>query len=142
MKYYKYLFLMLSILGALFAKDLKAQELCVKGKVCYEVRVAKTNKEKAKGLMFVKQMDKNKAMMFDFSKQDTRYVALWMKNTYIPLDMIFIDCAGKIVDVKENATPLSLESIRSFKKYCYILEVNGGEFEVRGLEIGDKFDMN
>ena len=142
MKYYKYLFLMLCALEVGVVKDLRADELCVKDKVCYEVEVAKTAKEKAKGLMFVKEMDKNKGMMFDFSKQDTRYVAMWMKNTYISLDMIFIDCDGGIVDVKENTTPLSLESIRSFKKYCYILEVNGGEFMARGLRIGDKFEMN
>ena len=92
--------------------------------------------------MFVKEMDKNKGMLFDFSRQNSKFVAMWMKNTYIPLDMLFIDCDGVIVDVKENTTPLSLKNIRSFKKYCFVLEVNGGEFLARGLEIGDKFVVN
>ena len=142
MKYYKYLFLMLCVLCVGLVKDLRAEVICVKDKVCYDVKVAKTAEEKAKGLMFVKEMDKNKGMLFDFSRQNSKFVAMWMKNTYIPLDMLFIDCDGVIVDVKENTTPLSLKNIRSFKKYCFVLEVNGGEFLARGLEIGDKFVVN
>ena len=123
-----------------FIGEARAQMICVKDKVCYNIEVAKDEKELMRGLMFVKSMPKDKGMLFDFRAYDYRDISMWMKNTFIPLDMIFIDCEGVIVDVKENAQPMSLEYIKSEKRFCYILEVNGGEFKERGLEIGDKFE--
>ena len=60
-----------------------------------------------------------------------------MKNTFIPLDMIFIGCDGEIKDVYKNARPHSLERIKSEEDFCFILEINSGEFDKRGMKIGD-----
>lgn len=134
----KYLIMFLSLV--LWCEIAYADELCVKDKVCYDVKVAKTDEERMKGLMFVKEMPKNEGMLFDFSMYDSKNIAMWMKNTYIPLDMLFIGCNGSIVDFVENTVPFSLDTIKSDKDFCFVLEVNGGEVKSRGLKIGDKFD--
>ena len=138
MKYCGYLI----VFFLLFMGEVRADMICVKDKVCFDVEIVKDEKDLMRGLMFVKSMPRDKGMLFDFRAYNPRDISMWMKNTYISLDMIFIDCDGRIVDVKENARPLSLEYIKSEKKFCYVLEVNGGEFKERGLEIGDRFDMN
>ena len=117
--------------------SVKAEDVCVEDKVCYDVKVAKTMEDKAKGLMFVKEMSENSGMLFDFEGEDISSTAMWMKNTFIYLDMVFIGCDKKIKDVYRNAKPHSLKPIRSNEDFCYILEVNGGEFDKRGMKIGD-----
>ena len=117
--------------------SVKAEELCIEDKVCYDVKVVKTMEDKAKGLMFVKSMPENKGMLFDFEGEDISSTAMWMKNTFIYLDMVFIGCDKKIKDVYRNAKPHSLERIKSNEDFCYILEINGGEFDKRGMKIGD-----
>lgn len=62
---------------------------------------------------------------------------MWMKNTYIPLDMLFIGCDWKVVDIYENAKPLSLRRIGSSKPFCYVLEINGGNVLAAGIATGD-----
>ena len=104
-------------------------------KVSYETQVMETRQELAKGLMFVKEMPRNKGMLFDF--HGYKNVAMWMKNTYTPLDMLFIDCTHKIVDMFENAKPLSLDIIRPKGEVCYVLEINGGEIKAHDIHIGD-----
>ena len=117
--------------------SVNAEELIVKNKVSYVVDVAKTIEQKQKGLMFVKELPSNKGMLFDV--RDDKNVSMWMKNTYIPLDMIFLSCDFAVVDVYKNAQPHSLESIGSDKDFCFVLEVNGGDFDKYKLELGDKF---
>ncbi len=117
--------------------NVRAEELCIEDKVCYDVKVVKTMEEKAKGLMFVRSMPENDGMLFDFEGEDIKDVAMWMKNTFIYLDMVFIGCDKKIKDVYKNAKPHSLGHIRSSEDFCYILEINGGEFDKKGMKIGD-----
>ena len=117
--------------------SVNAEELIVKNKVSYLVDVAKTIEQKQKGLMFVKELPSNKGMLFDV--RDDKNVSMWMKNTYIPLDMIFLSCDFIVVDVYKNAQPYSLESIRSDKDFCFVLEVNGGDFDKYKLKLGDRF---
>ena len=119
-----------------------AEELCVEEKFCYNVSLMQTPKEQAKGLMFVKSMPENEGMLFDFRKYDSKKIVMWMKNTYISLDMVFIGCDGIIKDIYKEAKPLSLEHIKSDTDYCYVLEINGGEFDKRGMNIGDKIKYN
>ncbi len=116
---------------------IRAEELNIIGKVSYDVKIAKTIEQKQKGLMFVKYLPEDKGMLFDVRENEK--VSMWMKNTYVPLDMIFLDCGYKIVDVYKNAKPHSLESIGSDKDFCFVLEVNGGDFDKYKLELGDKF---
>ena len=113
------------------------ERLCVEDKFCYNIKVAKTPKKMSEGLMFVKSMPENEGMLFDFRLYDRKGVAMWMKNTFIYLDMVFIGCDKKIKDVYRNAKPHSLERIKSNEDFCYILEINGGEFDKRGMKIGD-----
>lgn len=119
--------------------DIRAEELNIMGKVSYDVKIAKTIEQKQKGLMFVKYLPEDKGMLFDVRENEK--VSMWMKNTYVPLDMIFLDCGYKIVDVYKNAKPHSIDEITSDKNFCYVLEVNGGDFDKYKLKLGDRFKM-
>lgn len=115
-----------------------AVELDVGGKYVYDVKVAQTEDELIKGLMFVKDLPENEGMIFDFRPYEGKKLSMWMKNTYIPLDMLFIDCNLEIVHIHKNAKPLSLENISTDKVFCYVLEINGGESDRKGISVGDK----
>ena len=101
----------------------------------WEVRLAQTQKEREKGLMFVKNMPDNQGMLFQFKNE--RIITMWMKNTFILLDMIFIDANGKIVHIHENATPHSLQTISSVKPARYVLEINGGQAKKNKMKINE-----
>lgn len=116
-----------------------ATELRIADKVTYNVTVAKTAQEKQKGLMFVKEMPKNQGMLFEL--KDSPLAAMWMKNTYIPLDMLFIDCDFVITDIYQNAKPLSLDKISTDRPFCYVLEINGGQVLKQNIRIGDKVSV-
>jgi uncharacterized membrane protein (UPF0127 family) len=99
------------------------------------VEVVRTDAERARGLMYRTQLDDGAGMLFIFD--DMGEHAFWMKNTLIPLDMIFIDDAGRVTGVVERATPGSLEP-RSGGPSRYVLEVNGGWAAARGVAAGDQ----
>lgn len=116
-----------------------AVELQIADKVIYDVTIAKTLQEKQKGLMYVKKLPSSQGMLFDL--RDNPAAAMWMKNTYIPLDMVFIDCDFLITDIYQNAKPLSLERISSDKPFCFVLEINGGQTSKQNIQIGDKVSV-
>ena len=101
----------------------------------FSVEIAQNDAERAKGLMFRKELPEGQGMLFDF-KQD-QDVAFWMKNTYIPLDMIFIRGNGTILRIEENATPLSTKNIPSGGPVRAVLEVIGGTARKLGISAGD-----
>lgn len=101
----------------------------------FNVEIMRTVEEREKGLMFRKYLPANRGMLFDF--QSEQPIAMWMKNTYIPLDMIFISRRGKVTSIYENAEPFSENIISSNGPVYAVLEVNGGIAAKIGLKIGD-----
>lgn len=102
----------------------------------FVVELALTGEQRAIGLMHRDQMDKNAGMLFRFDM--SRNVAMWMKNTLIPLDMIFIRADGTVANVHQNAVPHSEKVIGSGEPVLYVLELNGGMAEKIGIEPGDR----
>lgn len=101
----------------------------------FEVEVARTQEEMAKGLMFRTEMPENHGMIFDYNPP--RWASMWMKNTYIPLDILFIESDGTILNIVENTTPFSLVSISAIAPVRASLELNAGVVKTLGIEPGD-----
>jgi YVTN family beta-propeller protein len=104
------------------------------------VDVANDPEEQSRGLMFRKSMEWNNGMLFVY--EDVKYLSFWMKNTYIPLDMIFVDKDLRIVDIKEDVQPCPLQedicpSYPSKQPAKYVLEVNAGFVQQNGIRVGD-----
>ncbi len=106
------------------------------GRVDFVVEVAKTSSERAQGLMFRQSMAADAGMLFDYRRP--RPVAMWMKNTYLPLDMLFIASDGRIVTIAERAVPRSLKAIPSGQTVRAALELNGGTVARLGIRPGDR----
>ncbi|MEW6121595.1 MAG: DUF192 domain-containing protein [Pseudomonadota bacterium] len=106
------------------------------GVVVLEVELARTDKQRETGLMFRKQMPERQGMLFDF-KQD-QPVYMWMKNTFIPLDMLFIRSDGRIARIEAMTTPFSERTISSGEPVRAVLELNGGAAARLGIAAGDR----
>ena len=104
--------------------------------IIFNVEIAKTFEERKRGLMFRENLLKSEGMLFIFPKEDI--IRLWMKNTLIPLDIIFLSHDKKIVDIKHNMKKLSDNVIRSEEKSKYVLELNAGLTQELNIKIGDK----
>ncbi len=102
----------------------------------FRVEVADTPAEQEAGLMYREHMDRDAGMLFDFGEPQP--IAMWMKNTLIPLDMAFIKADGEIHRIAAMTTPQSLESISSGAPVVAVLEVNGGVFKELGIKAGDR----
>jgi uncharacterized protein len=116
----------------------KIQKVCFKEN-CYDVELAQTDEQRQTGLMGRENLDKDKGMLFVYG-EDGVYT-FWMKNTLIPLDMIWIDGNGTVVRIIKNAEPCGKEycpSINPNKKARYVLEIRGGEADSIGLAEGNK----
>ena len=102
----------------------------------FSVEMATTEQEKETGLMYRKELADGKGMLFDFSPE--QQVSMWMKNTYISLDMIFIRADGRILRIAENTEPLSTRIIPSGGLAKGVLEVIAGTAKKYGIEPGDR----
>jgi len=89
------------------------------------------------GMMYRRSMDKDMAMLFFMSGGD-QLRSFWMKNTIVPLDIIYINSANEVVSIQANAQPLSTQSLPSGKPASYVLEVKGGEAVAQGIGVGTK----
>ena len=89
------------------------------------------------GMMYRRSMDKDMAMLFFMSGGD-QLRSFWMKNTIVPLDIIYINSANEVVSIQANAQPLSTQSLPSGKPASYVLEVKGGEAAAQGIGVGTK----
>jgi uncharacterized protein len=107
--------------------------------VIINAEIADTEEKRERGLMFRKNLGKNDGMLFVFD--DERYVTFWMKNTLIPLDIIFISSNGTINEIKENVQPCLAEPCELYPSTYpvkYVLEVNANFTRINGISIGDR----
>ncbi|WP_276390383.1 DUF192 domain-containing protein [Eudoraea chungangensis] len=102
----------------------------------YNIEIAESDYETQTGLMYRDSMKENEAMLFVFS--DLAYHSFYMKNTKIPLDILFIDENLKIVSLKENAQPFDETGISSEFPVQYVLEINAGQCKLHNISVGDR----
>jgi uncharacterized membrane protein (UPF0127 family) len=100
----------------------------------FQVWLADSPQRQAQGLMFVRSLPELRGMLFVHT--EPRSISMWMKNTYIPLDMVFIGPGGKIQQIVEQTTPHSLDTIRSKEPAVAVLEIAGGEARRLGIRAG------
>ena len=106
------------------------------GNVSYTVEEAQKPQEIQKGLMFREHLAPKSGMIFDLSKVNNK-VAMWMKDTKIPLDMLFVNANGKIFFIYENAKPLSEDLIIAPEPAAFVVEINAGDVKKYGIQVGD-----
>ncbi|MGR8931841.1 MAG: DUF192 domain-containing protein [Gammaproteobacteria bacterium] len=107
------------------------------------VEIADTEARRERGLMYRNSLPENQGMLF--IHPESRVLAVWMKNTLIPLDVIFLSSNGKIVSMLQNLTPCNHDPCpisTSTEKANYMLEVNAGFIEKHQLEVGQGIDIN
>lgn len=109
----------------------------------FDVEIASTAAQHRKGLMYRKNLPKNQGMLFIFEKE--KPLSFWMKNTLIPLDIIFISKDKKVVSIAFNALPCQKDpcpSHYSYKPAQYVVEINGGLAEEFGIKKGAEVKFN
>lgn len=123
--------------GRVSATEAGTLEIATKSGVrMFSVELAVSDEERAKGLMYRKQVPDGYGMLFDFKQEQP--VSMWMKNTYVPLDMIFIRDNGRIARIAENTEVLSERIISSGQPVRAVLEVVAGTARKYGIAPGDK----
>lgn len=112
-------------------------EIDAAGKVHrFDVWIADTPARHSQGLMFVRDLPADAGMLFVY--EQPAVIAMWMKNTYIPLDMLFVAPDGRIAHILANAKPHSLATLSSEKVVQSVVELRGGEAARRGFKVGDR----
>nr|WP_246204446.1 DUF192 domain-containing protein [Devosia marina] len=105
------------------------------GNHAFTVEVVDTPETRAQGLMYRQELADDAGMLFDFREE--RPVSFWMRNTFIPLDMLFIEADGTILNIHANARPHDTTSIPSDGPVQFVLEIPGGRSEELGIAAGD-----
>ncbi|MFH1671611.1 MAG: DUF192 domain-containing protein [Candidatus Portnoybacteria bacterium] len=125
----------------LLRRSEKDNQVCLKDN-CFKVELAQTKEERGQGLMFRESLDSDRGMLFVFEKEGI--YSFWMKNTLIPLDIIWINEQKEVVFIKENVQPCGNDcfSINPEKMAKYVLEISGGMTQKIGLSLGDKLEFN
>ena len=122
--------------GLLTFEKSKLKIITSRGKNIFDVELAVTERQQSQGLMFRRSMAANAGMLFDYGA--LKQIQMWMKNTYIPLDMIFIDSNGKVTNIVERTIPESLIIISSRGRARAVLELNSGTASRLGIKEGDR----
>lgn len=120
---------------------LPAEKLTIvtgQGRFEFDVEIADDPVEQQRGLMFRTDLPTRRGMLFDFGQ--TRMVTMWMKNTPLPLDMIFIRADGTVARVAERTTPFSEDIVSSGEEVAFALELNAGVARLIGLKPGDRIE--
>jgi len=110
-----------------------------KGRFVYDIEVATTPDQQARGLMWRPVLGTNKGMLFIFNQQ--RPLSFWMRNTLIPLDMIFLDSEGKLVSIQRNAEPQTTTPRPSEGPARFVLEIDGGEAAALDIDENSLFEF-
>lgn len=105
-----------------------------------DIEIADDDYQRETGLMYRTTLEKNDGMLFIFEEEQPR--GFYMKNTNIPLDLIFLNADNKIVNIKKNAKPQSTKTIESEVPAQYVLEINAGLSEEWNLQTGDSLILN
>ncbi len=102
----------------------------------FHVYLALTRAQQRRGLMFVREMDSRTGMLFVY--REPAYLSMWMKNTFIPLDMLFVRADGTVASIARNTEPQSLQSIGAEELVRYVLELNAGTTSRLGIGAGSR----
>jgi len=105
----------------------------------FQVELAATPAQQRRGLMFRKSLDGGQGMLFDYNPP--RSISMWMKNTFISLDMLFFDASGRIAHIAAHTEPFSRNLIVAPGLTRYVLEVSAGTAQRLGLRVGDKIQL-
>lgn len=101
------------------------------------VKIPETETQLLQGLMYVEKLVGYDGMLLDFG--ESKFLNMWMKNTFIPLDMLFFDSAHRLIYIHENAMPHDCSSLGCIESR-YVLEIDGGRARELGITIGDSFN--
>lgn len=129
--------MMVALAGAASAAECSEGRVQIRGdfgSAAFTVDIADTDAERAQGLMHVPSMPRFNGMLFVFERPQR--AVFWMENTLIPLDMLFVDEAGVVQTVHENAVPMDRTPIDGGEGIRYVLEINGGMAGRLGIEPG------
>ncbi len=132
-------FLFIFIFFPILAKS--EDKVCFKD-TCFTVEIADTLEARRRGLMFRPRLEEDRGMIFVFESESKH--SFWMKDTYIPLDMIWINSKERVVFIKKQAQPCSddfCQPIYPKAEAKYVLEINAGFVDKLGINIGDKLDL-
>lgn len=138
----KQIFLLIALFFLIFfvfylRQEKSVNNVCVE-EICFEVEVVDSLETRTRGLMFREFLDKDKGMWFVF--EESKVYPFWMKNTLIPLDMIWVDENLKVVAIIVGVVPCEANPCRHYnpeKEALYVLEINGGLSSEYGLNVGD-----
>ena len=134
------LLVQLLLAGAVFAQAFEALTIVTRGgqRHLFLVEVARNNAERAQGLMYRRSMAADRGMLFDFERVEP--VSMWMQNTYLSLDMLFVRPDGTIARIAANTEPLSTRTIASGEPVLSVLELNAGTAARLGIRAGDRIE--
>ncbi len=132
--------LCLAMAGATLAQASEPLAIVLQGgqRQGFQVEVARNDADRAQGLMFRRSMPADRGMLFDFGRVEP--VAMWMQNTYLSLDMLFIRPDGTIARIAANTEPLSTRTIPSGEPILAVLELNAGTAARLGIRAGDRVE--
>ncbi len=123
--------------GNVFARDLRKIVVATsKAEIPFFVEIAATSKSREIGLMHRRELPFDQGMLFVYP--NAQLVQFWMRNTLIPLDILFLDKSGKIEYIHHNATPHSLQEIGPGMPIKMVLEINGGLSKTLAIRVGDR----
>lgn len=127
----KHLFFTLWLIAPFAVEATSLTLICPHGTIPFQVEVAKTPQERAKGLMFRTTLPDDGGMLFLFPEAQS--VAMWMKNTILSLDMVFANPKGEILEIYENTPPFSTKNIGPVANTAQVLEVKAGVLKKHGI---------